>query len=46
MEWWGWLIVALVLVAVLATAVFAVQARRRRGGVIVAPSPRDDGGRR
>lgn len=46
MEWWGWLIVALVLVAVLAAAVFAVQARRRKGGVIVEPSHPEDGGQR
>ena len=35
MEWWGWLIVAVVAIVVLAVAVLAIQARRRRGGVIV-----------
>ncbi|GAA1901617.1 hypothetical protein [Lapillicoccus jejuensis] len=38
MEWWTWLVVVLG-VAVLAVALFlGVQARRRRGGVIVDPS--------
>ena len=34
MEWWGWLLVVLAVLAVLALAFVAVQARRRRGGVI------------
>lgn len=38
MEWWTWLVVVLGVV-VLAVALFlGVQARRRRGGVIVDPS--------
>jgi len=35
MQWWGWLIVAVVVIAVLAVAFVAIQARRRKGGVIV-----------
>ncbi len=35
MQWWGWLIVGVVVVAVLVVGAIAVQARRRRGGVIV-----------
>lgn len=34
MDWWGWLIVVLVVLAILVGAVLAVQARRRRGDVI------------
>jgi hypothetical protein len=36
MEWWHWLIVALVVLAVLAGLVLAIQARRRSGGVIAS----------
>ncbi|MGH3722263.1 MAG: hypothetical protein ACRDRI_26185 [Pseudonocardiaceae bacterium] len=34
MDWWGWVILALVIVAVLAVLAVLVQRRRRRGGVI------------
>ncbi|MGH3770481.1 MAG: hypothetical protein ACRDRW_03630 [Pseudonocardiaceae bacterium] len=34
MSWWGWVILALVMVAVLAVLAVLVQRRRRRGGVI------------
>jgi hypothetical protein len=42
MSWWVWLIIIVVIVAVLAWSLIAIQARRRRGGVIVDPakSPR------
>jgi hypothetical protein len=48
-DWWGWVIVALVVLAVLVVALLAVQARRRRGGVFVesnASRGRRSGGRR
>jgi hypothetical protein len=35
MPWWGWIIVAVVVIAVALSAVAWVQARRRTGGVIV-----------
>ncbi|MGA8846230.1 MAG: hypothetical protein WB471_06410 [Nocardioides sp.] len=35
MDWWGWAIIALVVLALLVALVLGVQARRRRGGVIV-----------
>ena len=35
MQWWGWLIVVVVVIVALVGAVLAVQARRRRSGVIV-----------
>jgi len=35
MQWWAWVVVALAVIALLVVAVIAVQARRRRGGVIV-----------
>ena len=47
MSWWLWLVLALVVVIVAVGVLLAVQARRRRGGVIVDPthSPRTgDGG--
>jgi hypothetical protein len=40
MQWWAWLVVALAVIALSVVAVLAVQARRRRGGVIVDPSRR------
>ncbi|HEY3923695.1 MAG TPA: hypothetical protein VGL75_03975 [Acidothermaceae bacterium] len=40
MQWWVWLVVALVVIAMLVVAVLAVQARRRRGGVLVDRSRR------
>ncbi|GGF97734.1 hypothetical protein GCM10007304_09580 [Rhodococcoides trifolii] len=36
MEWWGWLILVLVIIAVIVGAVLAIQAKRRSGGVIIA----------
>ena len=42
MDWWVWLIIALVAVVVLAGGFLAVQAKRRSGGVIA----RKDGGTR
>jgi hypothetical protein len=35
MQWWAWLVIALAVIALLVVSVLAVQARRRRGGVIV-----------
>lgn len=35
MQWWGWVIIVLALLGLLAVLVLAVQARRRKGGVIV-----------
>jgi hypothetical protein len=35
MQWWVWVIVVLVVLAVLTGAFLAMQSRRRRGGVIV-----------
>lgn len=43
MEWWGWLIVILVVIAVLVGAFIAIQARRRSGGVIIGPDSPDGG---
>jgi hypothetical protein len=40
MQWWAWLVIALAVIALLVVSVVAVQARRRRGGVIVDPSRR------
>ncbi len=37
MPWWGWLLVVLAVLAVVAVAFVAVQARRRRGGIITRP---------
>ncbi len=34
MEWWGFLLIALAVLAVLVGAFLLVQARRRRGGVL------------
>lgn len=34
MDWWVWVIIALVALAALTTALVLVQRRRRRGGVI------------
>jgi hypothetical protein len=34
-QWWQWLVVALVVVAVLGGLFIGIQSRRRRGGVIV-----------
>lgn len=38
MQWWGWVIVAVAVIIVLVSVTLAVQARRRRGGVIIDPS--------
>ena len=45
MDWWVWVIIVVVVLAILAGAVLAIQARRRKGGVIVDPgrSPRTGG---
>jgi hypothetical protein len=34
MDWWGWVIIAVAVIALVAVLLLAVQARRRRGGVI------------
>lgn len=44
MQWWGWVIVALVVVGIVLGLALWVQARRRRGGVIIAPSTTKRGG--
>ncbi|GFH34575.1 hypothetical protein [Streptomyces pacificus] len=36
MDWWIWLIIALAVLAAVASSVVALQARRRSGSVIVA----------
>ncbi len=38
MQWWGWLILVVAVVAVSVGVLVAVQARRRSGGVIIADS--------
>ncbi len=45
MSWWVWLVVIVMVAAVVVVGVWAVQVRRRRGGVIVDPthSPRTRG---
>jgi len=35
MPWWGWIVVAVAVIAVVLSAALWVQARRRTGGVIV-----------
>jgi len=40
MQWWVWAVIVLAVVALLVVAMLAVQARRRRGGVIVDPNAR------
>ena len=40
MQWWAWVVIALAVIALLVVAVLAVQARRRRGGVIADRSLR------
>jgi ABC-type Fe3+ transport system permease subunit len=44
MDWWLWVLLVVIVVAVLAGALAWVQARRRSGGVIAAGRGR--GGRR
>lgn len=45
MEWWTWLIIALVIVLVGAVSFVSLQARRRSGGVIAqGRRPRRGGG--
>ena len=47
MEWWGFALVVLVVIALIAAVAWAVQARRRRGGVISGrgktPGPKKPG---
>lgn len=47
MEWWGFVLVAIVVIALIAAVALAVQARRRRGGVISGrggkPGPKKPG---
>ncbi len=38
MEWWGWLIVVVGVIVILVGLFIGLQARRRRGGVIVGPA--------
>lgn len=45
MDWWVWLIIVLVLVLLAVGLVFAVQARRRSGGVIASRGAGKRGGR-
>jgi len=42
-EWWGYLILVLLVVVIAVGAVFAVQARRRSGGVISLDSEKKGG---
>jgi hypothetical protein len=35
MQWWAWVVVVLVVIAVSMSGFIALQSRRRRGGVIV-----------
>lgn len=48
MDWWVWVVIVAVVIAVLVAIVGAIQARRRKGGVIVdpaqSPGPRRGGG--
>ncbi len=44
MEWWGYLILVLLVVVIAVGAVFAVQARRRSGGVISLDNSEKKGG--
>ena len=39
MDWWGWVILALVVIAVLVALAVIVQRKRRRGGVIGLNAP-------
>lgn len=41
MQWWGWVIVAVAVIVVIVGVTLAVQARRRRGGVIINPDGQD-----
>ena len=43
MQWWGWLILVVAVVAVAVGVFLAVQSRRRSGGVIIADSDRSVG---
>lgn len=47
MSWWVWLVVIVVMAVIAVAGFLAIQARRRRGGVIVDParSPRTRGRR-
>ncbi|MEU6479179.1 hypothetical protein ABZ858_20275 [Streptomyces sp. NPDC047017] len=45
MGWWVWLVAAVIVIAVLFGSVLAVQARRRRGRVIVVRRNRSAGRR-
>ncbi len=42
MQWWGWVLVAIVVLALAVGALLAVQAKRRKGGVIVGEPRVDD----
>lgn len=44
MSWWVWVLLVLVLVAVSVGGFLVVQARRRRGGVIIDPGDRSGRG--
>lgn len=48
MNWWQWLLLVVVIVLALVGVFAAIQASRRKGGVIVDPasSPRTKGGGR
>jgi hypothetical protein len=37
-EWWGWLVVVVGVIVILVGLFIGLQARRRRGGVIVGPA--------
>lgn len=45
MQWWGWFIVALVVMGIVLGLVLWVQSRRRRGGVIIERPTTKRGGR-
>jgi hypothetical protein len=44
MPWWAWVLIVLVVIALSVGGFLAVQARRRRGGVIIDPGDRPGSG--
>jgi hypothetical protein len=39
MDWWGWLILSLIVIATLVALAIVIQRKRRRGGVIGLSDP-------
>lgn len=39
MDWWGWVILGLVIIAILVVLAVIIQRKRRRGGVIGLSEP-------